>query len=173
MAGLRCRRRAGQDRYAHRPQRGNPAAIGAELRPTAATEGKERRIRIAKGSGTKVEDVNKLMKQHRQMADMMKKVSKGGLGSLSGIRHRSGAELGLGAVLPIEERQLGDRPGVGADLGLAPRGNPRRHRTGLRPVRGRRLRAGLQAARRYDGGRLCCHRRRATGRLYHPLDVEV
>lgn len=40
------------------------------------------------------------------------------LGSLSGIRHRSGAELGLGAVLPIEERQLGDRPGVGADLGL-------------------------------------------------------
>jgi signal recognition particle subunit SRP54 len=45
----------------------------------------KRRIRIAKGSGTKVEDVNKLMKQHRQMADMMKKVSKGGLGSLAGM----------------------------------------------------------------------------------------
>jgi len=44
-----------------------------------------RRKRIAAGSGTKVEDVNKLMKQHRQMADMMKKVSKGGLGSLSGM----------------------------------------------------------------------------------------
>jgi signal recognition particle subunit SRP54 len=45
----------------------------------------KRRIRIANGSGTKVEDVNKLMKQHRQMADMMKKVSKGGLGSLAGM----------------------------------------------------------------------------------------
>ncbi|SFZ85169.1 signal recognition particle subunit FFH/SRP54 (srp54) [Devosia enhydra] len=45
----------------------------------------KRRIRIAKGSGTKVEDVNKLMKQHRQMADMMKKVGKGGLGALSGM----------------------------------------------------------------------------------------
>jgi signal recognition particle subunit SRP54 len=45
----------------------------------------KRRIRIAKGSGTKVEDVNKLMKQHRQMADMMKKVSKGGMGSLAGM----------------------------------------------------------------------------------------
>ena len=45
----------------------------------------KRRVRIAKGSGTKVEDVNKLMKQHRQMADMMKKVSKGGMGSLAGM----------------------------------------------------------------------------------------
>jgi signal recognition particle subunit SRP54 len=45
----------------------------------------KRRIRIAKGSGTKVEDVNKLMKQHRQMADMMKKVAKGGMGSLAGM----------------------------------------------------------------------------------------
>jgi len=44
-----------------------------------------RRKRIASGSGTRVEDVNKLMKQHRQMADMMKKVSKGGLGSLAGM----------------------------------------------------------------------------------------
>src|SRR3569833_1055169 len=45
----------------------------------------KRRIRIANGSGTKVEDVNKLMKQHRQMADMMKKVQKGGMGSLAGM----------------------------------------------------------------------------------------
>lgn len=40
------------------------------------------------------------------------------LGSADGIRHRSGAELGFGGTLPIEERQLGDRLGVGADLGL-------------------------------------------------------
>src|SRR5690606_10903221 len=37
------------------------------------------------GSGTEVSDVNKLMKQHRQMADMMKKVSKGGPGALAGM----------------------------------------------------------------------------------------
>ncbi|RYE09345.1 MAG: signal recognition particle protein [Hyphomicrobiales bacterium] len=55
-------------------ERANPDLLNAK-----------RRIRIANGSGTKVEDVNKLMKQHRQMADMMKKVSKGGMGSLSGM----------------------------------------------------------------------------------------
>lgn len=47
----------------------------------------KRRVRIANGSGTRVEDVNKLMKQHRQMADMMKKMSKGGkgMGALAGM----------------------------------------------------------------------------------------
>jgi signal recognition particle subunit SRP54 len=57
-----------------RAERANPELLNAK-----------RRIRIAKGSGTKVEDVNKLMKQHRQMEDMMKKVSKGGLGGLAGM----------------------------------------------------------------------------------------
>jgi signal recognition particle subunit SRP54 len=37
-----------------------------------------RKRRIAAGSGTKVEDINKLVKMHRQMADMMKKMGKGG-----------------------------------------------------------------------------------------------
>jgi len=44
-----------------------------------------RRKRIAAGSGTEVSDINKLIKQHRQMADMMKKVSKGGPGALAGM----------------------------------------------------------------------------------------
>src|SRR5690606_16571575 len=57
-----------------RAERANPDLLNAK-----------RRIRIAKGSGTRVEDVNRLMKQHRQMADMMKKVGKGGLGSLAGM----------------------------------------------------------------------------------------
>jgi len=35
-----------------------------------------RRKRIAAGSGTTVQDVNKLLKQHQQMADMMKRVGK-------------------------------------------------------------------------------------------------
>lgn len=36
----------------------------------------KRKKRIAAGSGTKVEDVNRLLKQHRQMADMMKAMGK-------------------------------------------------------------------------------------------------
>ncbi len=36
----------------------------------------KRKRRIAAGSGTRVEDVNKLLKQHRQMADMMRTMGK-------------------------------------------------------------------------------------------------
>ena len=38
----------------------------------------ERRKRIAKGSGTKVEEVNQVLRQHEQMKKMMKMMSKGG-----------------------------------------------------------------------------------------------
>ena len=45
-----------------------------------------RRKRIAAGSGTDVQDVNKLLKMHRQMSDMMKKMGKGkgGFGGMFG-----------------------------------------------------------------------------------------
>jgi signal recognition particle subunit SRP54 len=46
-----------------------------ERRSPKIVDGKRRR-RIAAGSGTKVEDVNKLLKMHRQMADMMKAMGK-------------------------------------------------------------------------------------------------
>ena len=38
-----------------------------------------RKKRIAKGAGLDVSELNKLVKQHRQMADMMKKMGKGGM----------------------------------------------------------------------------------------------
>jgi len=38
-----------------------------------------RKKRVATGSGLEVSEVNKLLKQHRQMADMMKKMGKGGM----------------------------------------------------------------------------------------------
>jgi len=41
-----------------------------------------RRRRIASGSGTQVQDVNRLLKQHLQMQKMMKKMSKGGMGKM-------------------------------------------------------------------------------------------
>jgi signal recognition particle subunit SRP54 len=38
-----------------------------------------RKKRVAAGSGLDVSELNKLLKQHRQMADMMKKMGKGGM----------------------------------------------------------------------------------------------
>jgi signal recognition particle subunit SRP54 len=38
-----------------------------------------RKKRVAAGSGLEVSELNKLLKQHRQMADMMKKMGKGGM----------------------------------------------------------------------------------------------
>jgi signal recognition particle subunit SRP54 len=52
-----------------------------------------RKRRIAAGSGTKVEDVNKLLKMHRQMADVMKMMG-GGKGK--GIAGALGNMFGLG-----------------------------------------------------------------------------
>jgi signal recognition particle subunit SRP54 len=51
-----------------------------------------RRIRIAKGSGTTVPEVNRLLKQHQDMATMMKKMSK--LGKKGLMRH------GLAGLMP-------------------------------------------------------------------------
>jgi signal recognition particle subunit SRP54 len=59
-----------------------------------------RKKRIAAGSGMKVEDVNRLLKQHRQMADMMK--SMGGLakmgGGLGGLGKMAGMAKALGGM---------------------------------------------------------------------------
>jgi signal recognition particle subunit SRP54 len=51
-----------------------------------------RRRRIATGSGTTVQDVNRLIKQHQDMSDMMKRAQK--LGQKGLARH------GLGAIMP-------------------------------------------------------------------------
>ena len=49
-----------------------------------------RRKRIAKGSGTKVEDINRLMKQFLQMKQMMQKLMGSGLGGMLGKAGMSG-----------------------------------------------------------------------------------
>jgi signal recognition particle subunit SRP54 len=48
-----------------------------------------RKRRIAAGSGTQVQDVNRLLKQFTQMQKMMKKMSKGGMSKmLRGLKGR-------------------------------------------------------------------------------------
>lgn len=55
-----------------------------------------RKKRVAAGSGTSVQEVNKLLKMHRQMADMMKKLGKGGMKGLAGMLGGMGGGMGGG-----------------------------------------------------------------------------
>ncbi|MEO1206913.1 MAG: signal recognition particle protein [Pseudomonadota bacterium] len=65
----------------------------------------KRKRRIAKGSGTDVTDVNRLLKMHRQMADMMKKMgkNKGVMGKMMGGLGLGGGMPGMGAGGPSPE----------------------------------------------------------------------
>jgi len=65
-----------------------------ERRSPKVLDGKRKR-RIAAGSGTKPEDVNRLLKMHRQMADMMKMMGKRG-----GLMQRMMGGLGGGGAAP-------------------------------------------------------------------------
>ena len=60
-------------------------SMTAEERRKHAIINGSRRKRIAKGSGTSVQDVNKLLKNYTQMMKMMKKINKGGMRSLKGM----------------------------------------------------------------------------------------
>jgi len=53
-----------------------------------------RRRRIAKGSGVDVSEVNKVIKMHRGMADMVKSLSKGGMKGLMGKMNAMGGGMG-------------------------------------------------------------------------------
>jgi signal recognition particle subunit SRP54 len=54
----------------------------------------KRKIRVAKGSGTTVQDVNKLLKMHQEMATMMKKMKKmGGLAKIASLFGKGGGGM--------------------------------------------------------------------------------
>ncbi len=56
-----------------------------------------RKKRIAAGSGTSVQEINKLIKAHRQMADLMKKMGKGGMKKMAA--QMAGMGGGMGGML--------------------------------------------------------------------------
>jgi signal recognition particle subunit SRP54 len=81
-----------------------------------------RKKRIAAGSGTRVEDVNRLLKQHRQMADMMKAIGgkRGAMGKMAQMFGLGGGGMGgnmAGLPQPTPEeiealqKQMGNMPG--------------------------------------------------------------
>jgi len=61
----------------------------------------KRKIRVAKGSGTTVQEINKLLKMHQEMATAMKRLKKmGGLGKLAAMFGKGGLEGALGGIAP-------------------------------------------------------------------------
>src|SRR5688572_20822294 len=76
----------------------------------------KRKIRVAKGSGTTVQDVNKLLKMHQEMASAMKKIRKmGGLGKLGALFGGGGVGGlgGLGGMPAAAPPALPGLPGLG------------------------------------------------------------
>jgi signal recognition particle subunit SRP54 len=81
----------------------------------------KRKIRVAKGSGTTVQDVNRLLKMHQEMAGAMKKIRKmGGLGKL-GALFGGGGGLGEIGGLGGMGSPPGGMPGLPGPGGAPPR----------------------------------------------------
>ena len=92
-----------------------------------------RKKRIAAGAGMAVSELNKLLKMHRQMADMMKKMGKGGM-----LKQAMKGMFGKGGGMPAgmdpsqmdpkameaAAKQMGmggaKLPGLGGGMGLPP-----------------------------------------------------
>jgi signal recognition particle subunit SRP54 len=73
----------------------------------------KRKIRIAKGSGTTVQEVNKLLKMHQEMSTAMKRLKKmGGFGKLAAMFGGGGGLGGAGGDMP----DLGGLGGAGGGL---------------------------------------------------------
>ncbi|MET0633216.1 MAG: signal recognition particle protein [Xanthobacteraceae bacterium] len=86
-----------------------------------------RKKRIAAGSGTKVEDINRMLKMHRSMSDVMKAMGSGKRGPMAGLANMLG--LGGGMPSPEEMQKLAEKlpgglpglpPGIPGGAGLPP-----------------------------------------------------
>ena len=75
----------------------------------------KRKIRVAKGSGTQVQDVNKLLKMHMEMAKAMKQIRK--MGGLKGLAAMFGGG-GIDAAMPGLGGGMGGGMGSGGLPGL-------------------------------------------------------
>ena len=77
-----------------------------------------RKRRVAKGAGVQVQDVNKLLKAHRGMADMMKKMGKGGKRGMAGqmAKMLGGGMPGGGMPPGLTGPGAGGLPGLGGGM---------------------------------------------------------
>ena len=75
-----------------------------------------RKKRIAAGSGTKVEEINRLLKMHRSMADMMKAMGGAKRGPMAGLAQMMG--FGGGMPSPEEMAKLAEKMPGGLPPGM-------------------------------------------------------
>jgi signal recognition particle subunit SRP54 len=91
-----------------------------------------RKKRIAAGAGQNVEQVNKLLKMHRNMADMMKAMGSGKRGPLAGIAQAMGFGGGMKPPSPEEMKALQEKmQGAPGGLPSLPKDLPAGLRQGL------------------------------------------
>ena len=86
-----------------------------------------RKRRIAEGSGTRPEDINKLLKMHRGMADMMKMMSNTKRGPMAGLAQAMGFGGGMPSpddMAKLAEKIPGGMPGGLGGVPGAPPGLP-------------------------------------------------
>jgi len=76
-----------------------------------------RKKRIAAGAGLKVEEVNKVLKMHRNMADMMKAMGQGKRGPMAGIAQAMGFGGG-GMPSPEQMKAMADKMPGGLPQGM-------------------------------------------------------
>ena len=74
-----------------------------------------RKRRIAAGAGVEVQEVNRVLKQHRQMADMVKSMSRGGNKGMAGLMAAMGGG-GMGGGMPPGMTAPGGMGGMGGRM---------------------------------------------------------
>ena len=131
-------------------ERRNPHMLTDDARKAS------RKKRIASGAGVNVEQVNRLIKQHRQMADMMKAM--GGAQGKRGMMGQLGQMMGFGGggQMPSPEqieamqKQMGGAGGA-CRLAARPAGGPAARRLQpSRPVPRRRRPQAARPRRRFN-----------------------
>nr|WP_255554784.1 signal recognition particle protein [Sphingomicrobium sp. B8] len=96
------------------------SSMTAEERQKPKLINAKRKIRIAKGSGTTVQEVNKLLKMHQQMETAMKKLKK--MGGFSKLAAMFGGGGGLPGGMPGGGQMPGGLPGLGGGAPQLPPG---------------------------------------------------
>jgi signal recognition particle subunit SRP54 len=83
-----------------------------------------RKKRIASGAGVKVEDINRMLKMHRQMADVMKVMGSGKRGPMAGIANMLGLGGGMPQPTPEQMAEMAKKMPGGAGAGGLPPSMP-------------------------------------------------
>jgi signal recognition particle subunit SRP54 len=119
---------AGMDDSVFTRQQAIISSMTRKERSTPKLLNASRKKRVAAGSGSSVQEINKLLKMHRQMADMMKKMGgkKGKRGMLGGLGGLMGGGMpgmgggmppGMGGMDPKQLEQMAKQMGGPGGLG--------------------------------------------------------